>query len=414
MSLNLALLSNLPEPSAKRIAIRVRPSAERALRAGHPWLYVDAIRRQSHEGQAGDLAVIFDRKGRFLDVGLYDPASPIRVRILHQGRSTPIDEDWFARCIVTAHQKRQPLRDKATTGYRLVHGENDGLPGLVIDRYAASYVLKLYTAAWIAHLPAVLTSLSEVTEGEQFVLRLSRKVQQETGSLHGLHDGTILGRLPLQNPLMFQENGFTFTCDPIHGQKTGFYLDQRENRHRVEELARGKVLNVFAYTGGFSLYAARGGARELVSLDISRPALAVARRHFELNSKFPAVAAARHMTLAGDAFTQLHDLAAQKREFDMVILDPPAFARRRDDVEPALAAYRRLTKLGLAVLRPGGTLVAASCSRPVSAPDFFNALHQSAGSIGRRLRELERTGHALDHPLTFKQGAYLKCLFAVA
>ncbi len=414
MSLNLALLSNLPEPAPQRIAIRVRPSAERAIRAGHPWLYVDAIRRQSHEGQAGDLAVIFDRKGRFLAIGLYDPTSPIRVRILHQGQSMPIDGDWFARCISAAWQKRQGLLDKDTTGYRLVHGENDGLPGLVIDRYGSSYVLKLYTAAWIPHLPLVLTNLIEVTGAERFVLRLSRQVQQETGSHYGLQDGTILAGLPVQEPLIFQENGLTFTCDPIHGQKTGFFLDQRENRQRVENLSHGEVLNVFAYTGAFSLYAARGGAKAVVSLDISRPALAVARRHFALNSRFPAVAAAQHVTLVGDAFQRLQELADQQRKFNMVILDPPAFARRRTDLERALVAYRRLTKLGLAVLRPGGILVAASCSRPVSAPVFFNLLHQTAAGMGCRLREIERTGHARDHPIAFKQGAYLKCLFAAA
>jgi 23S rRNA (cytosine1962-C5)-methyltransferase len=142
--------------------------------------------------------------------------------------------------------------------------------------------------------------------------------------------------------------------------------------------------------------------------------LALARNHFELNSGFPTVAAARHLTLAGDAFELLEELAGQKSEFDMVILDPPAFAQRRADVERALAAYRRLTKLGLAVLRPGGILVAASCSRPVSAPDFFQLVQRTAAGSGRRLQEIERTGHALDHPIGFKEGAYLKCLFAAA
>jgi 23S rRNA (cytosine1962-C5)-methyltransferase len=260
------VLSSLPNPSEKRIAIRISAEAERALRGGHPWLYTDAIQRQSHEGRSGDLAVIFDRKGRFLAIGLYDPKSPLRVRILHHGRPIPIDRDWFAMRIAQAGALRQTLRGSATSGYRLVHGENDGLPGLVIDRYGNSYVLKLYTTAWIVHLQSVLRVLIAETGGERFILRLSRQVQKEVDALHGLNDGMILHGHPLDGPLMFLENGFTFEVDPVHGQKTGFFLDQRENRERVEQLAGNKsVLNVFAYTGGFSLYAARGGAREVVS-----------------------------------------------------------------------------------------------------------------------------------------------------
>jgi 23S rRNA (cytosine1962-C5)-methyltransferase len=214
-------------------------------------------------------------------------------------------------------------------------------------------------------------------------------------------------------PVTFHENRFIFEADPVQGQKTGFFLDQRENRERVEKLAASKsVLNVFAYTGGFSLYAARGGANEIVSLDLSRPALAAAERHFELNRAFPALAAAQHETLQGDAFDLLQRLARRGRRYDMVILDPPAFARRKDETARALAAYDRLARLGLGVLNHGGTLVAASCSSQVTAADFYNVIHRAAANAGRSLQEIERTGHALDHPIAFKEGAYLKCLFA--
>jgi 23S rRNA (cytosine1962-C5)-methyltransferase len=201
----------------------------------------------------------------------------------------------------------------------------------------------------------------------------------------------------------------------VQGQKTGFFLDQRDNRARVEKLATGKrVLNVFAYTGGFSLYAARGGAKEVVSLDISQPALANAMRNFKLNRAHEAVAAAEHEMLVGDAFLTMKQLIANRRRFEMVIIDPPAFARRREEVKRAVTAYGRLVRLGLHLLQPGGILVMSSCSSRVSAEEFFELVHKTAAGVGRPLQEIERTGHALDHPITFAEGAYLKCLFAVA
>jgi 23S rRNA (cytosine1962-C5)-methyltransferase len=392
--------------------VRVTAAAERALRGGHPWLFEGSIREQSREGRPGDLAVVFDRRGRFLAVGLYDPLSVIRVRLLQHRDPAPIDRHWFYARLAAAHQRRAPLRDQDIDGYRVVHGENDGLPALVVDRYAGTLVLKLYTAAWLPHLRDVLPALLDVVPAERVVLRLGRAVRAHQEYLHGLREGVLLGP-PLEGPVVFREYGLRFEVDPIHGQKTGFFLDQRENRRRVEQRARGKsTLNVFAYSGAFSVYAARGGAPRALSVDQSEPALEAARRNFERNRDHPAVAAAEHRVLAGDAFEMLEALAGQGRRFDLVIIDPPAFATRQDEVAGALAAYRRLTRMGLAVLSPGGTLVTASCSRPVERDAFFAAVHRAAGEAGRPLRELERTGHPLDHPIGFPEGAYLKCLFA--
>ena len=417
----LATLSaQLPAPSEKRIALRVSPAAERAIRSGHPWLFESAIRQQSHDGRSGDLAVIFDRKRRFLAIGLYDPASPIRVRIFAQGQPTTIDAGWFLAKLQTAVAQRQSLLQTNTTGYRLIHGENDGLPGLIIDRYDDTYVMKLYSAAWVPHLPVLLGGLTAVAQPNRVVLRLSRFVQSQTDDIYGLEDGQLLlGKWPpgkhLKNGVRFLENGFTFEADVVRGQKTGFFLDQRDNRARVEKLAAGKrVLNVFAYTGGFSLYAARGGAKEVVSLDISQPALANGMRNFKLNRADKAVAAAAHELLVGDAFLTMKQLIANHRRFEMVIIDPPAFAKRREEVERALSAYGRLVRLGLKLLRQGGILVMASCSSRVGADQFFGLVHKAAVGVGRPLQEIERTGHALDHPIGFPEGAYLKCLFAVA
>jgi 23S rRNA (cytosine1962-C5)-methyltransferase len=411
------ILAALPKPSQKRIALRVTPAAERAIRGGHPWLFENGIRQQSDNGRCGDLAVIFDRKRRFLAIGLYDPTSPIHVRILAQGKPRTIDEAWFGGQLETAVAQRRPLLQTNTTGYRLLHGENDGLPGLIIDRYDHTYVMKLYSSAWVPHLPMLLHGLTESVQAkpERVVLRLSRFVQRQKEQLCGLVEGQLLLGEPLAGSIHFLENGLTFAADVIKGQKTGFFLDQRDNRARVEQLAAGKrVLNVFAYTGGFSLYAARGGATEVVSLDISQPALDNAIRNFELNRAQAAVAAAKHELLLGDAFQEMKQLIGNRRRFEMVIIDPPAFAKRQDEVERGLAAYGRLVRLGLRLLAPGGVFVMASCSSRVSATQFFGMVQRVAREEKRPLQEIERTSHPLDHPIGFPEGAYLKCLFAVA
>lgn len=408
-------LSMLRPPAEKRLAVRVTPAAQRSLRAGHPWVFDHAVQSVSTEGRAGDLAVIFDEYRRFLAVGLYDPHSPIRIRVLQQGTPATIDEQWLSGRLEAAAARRAPLSGTETDGYRLVHGENDGLPGLVIDRYAETLVVKLYTLAWLPWLPALIRALVAIQPYDALVLRLSRDVASDSGRLYGLKDGATLSGRPPAERVRFRENGLLFAADVLHGQKTGFFLDQRDNRARVRELARGRrVLNAFAYSGGFSVYAAAGGASSVVSLDLSEAALADAVLNFELNRSLPAVAACRHTTLAGDAFDALADLRRSGARFDLVIADPPAFAKRESEVERALESYARLTKLVLAATQPGGTVVLASCSSRVAESDFFATVNQAAVAVRRPLREIERTGHALDHPVGFPEGAYLKCLFAVA
>jgi 23S rRNA (cytosine1962-C5)-methyltransferase len=406
-------LADVPPPGARRLALRVTPAGQRALRQGHPWLFAQAITSQGGEGRPGDLAVVFDDYRRFLAIGLYDPTSPLRVRILQHGSPETIDRAWLCRRLADAAGWRAPLAESGTTGYRLVHGENDGLPGLVIDRYATTLVLKLYTLAWVPRLAELRSALEQVCPSTCLVLRLSRQLASRPDHLYGLVDGTVLAGPPPTEPVIFCENGLNFEADVLQGQKTGFFLDQRDNRARVEQLAAGRrTLNVFAYTGGFSLYAARGGAPEVVSLDSSAPALAAAERNFAHNQHLPAVARARHSVLVADAFAALAELRQTGQRFDLVIVDPPAFAKQAREVTAGLQAYRRLTALALGVLEPGGTLVMASCSSHVSAADFFAAIHQAAVETGRPLREFDRTGHAIDHPVRFPEGAYLKCLYA--
>ena len=231
-------------------------------------------------------------------------------------------------------------------------------------------------------------------------------MREQPKFLDGLSDGAIFYGPPLEGPILFQENGLTFEADPLQGQKTGFFLDQRDNRARVEKLADGKsVLNLFAYTGGFSVYAARGGARKVVSVDTSAPALEGAIRNMGYNRKIAAVAAASHETMAGDVFEVLTQMGKIKRRFDVVIIDPPMFAQSKAQIPSALSAYGRLTQLGLEILRPGGMLVQASCSSQVEAETFFKTIYHAAKKMGRPLQQMEETGHALDHPATFKEGA---------
>ncbi len=404
---------DLPKISKKRIALRVTSAAERAIRSGHPWVFENAIAHQSHQGKVGDLAVIFDKKRNFLAIGLYDPDSMIRVHILRALKPATIDQHFFAEKLNTAHQRRALLRDsRHTNGYRILHGENDGMPGIVIDRYAETLVIKLYTPAWVPHLSAILDALKKDFSAKRIILRLSDRLKENA---HGLYDGMILVGEKPTSPIIFQENSLKFEADPLHGQKTGFFLDQRENRARVEKLAKGKrVLNVFSYTGGFSIYAARGGAKEVISLDASKVAIEVAERNFGLNQPASIAESCIHKGVAGDAFDVMTKMKKEGRRFDMVIIDPPSFAHKKSQIEGAVKAYKKLTRLGLGILVPNGILVQASCSSRVDTELFFNSINLAARQAGRLLKEIERSSHALDHPIGFAEGEYLKCLFAVA
>ena len=397
--------TNLP-----RLRLRVTATAETILRGGHPWLFADSIREQNRDGQPGELAVVYDRKDKFLAVGLFDPESPLRVRLLHAGRPVTIDENWWRENFSRSVRRRENLFDGRTNGFRWINGESDGWPGLVLDHYAETLVLKIYTAAWLPRL-AELTALFCASSGPvRLVLRLSRNVQEIARRRFHFEDGQVLsGEKPVASVTFF-ESGIYFEADVLRGQKTGFFLDQRENRRRVEKLSRGReVLNAFSFSGGFSLYAARGGAKSVTDLDISPHALESARRNFALNRADENIAACRHETIQTDAFAWLEKNPARK--FDLVILDPPSLAKRETERAGAIQAYGKLAANGIKALRRDGILVAASCSAHVSAAEFFEAGRQAARNSGRNFVELETTGHPPDHLATFAEANYLKCIF---
>ena len=416
-SLDPLVIARLPRPNERRLAVRVTPDALRQVRGGHPWVFDNSLVSVSHLGDAGDLAVIFDQERRFAAIGLWDPLSPIRIRVLHAGRPRRIDAVFWRERFAHAIDRRRPLFASPglvpTTGYRLVHGENDGVPGLVVDRYADTLVVKAYTDAWLPHLATVVPLLVELTGATRVVLRYSRDVGRRRAD--GIPDGSVLSGTTPPDEVPFVEHGLEFGADVVRGQKTGHFLDQRDNRVRAATFAaRRHVLDVFACTGGFSVHSAAGGARAVTSVDLNGHALATAERNMRRNRSLPAVAACSFRTIEADAFVALEQLGRQHQTFDLVIVDPPSFAPHRGAVQSALTAYGRLTRLALDVLSPGGVLVQASCSSRVTADEFYTTVTTAAARHGWTLRELARTQHPLDHPIGFPEGAYLKAMFAEA
>jgi 23S rRNA (cytosine1962-C5)-methyltransferase len=411
--------ASVAERPGRRVAVRVTPAGLRAVRSGDPWLFDGSITSVSPADlPTGSVAIVFDDRRRVAGVGLWDPDSPIRVKMLHAGPVEVGPELWSQR-FTTALACRQGLVDDPdTTAWRWVHGENDGLPGLVVDRYADTLVIKLYTAAWFPHLDQIVTALGEIAEPERIVLRLSRRVSAQVSDVNGLGDHTLsdgsvlVGTVPTA-PIRFTERGLVMEADVIEGHKTGHFLDQRDNHALVRSMADGAhVLDVFSSTGGFSVAAAAGGARSVHMVDISRPALDTARRNLAHNRHIAAVARCEVTDACGDAFEVLDHLARQGREFDLVIIDPPSFAQNEAAVPRALAAYRRLVRAGLAVTAAGGTLVQASCSSRVDADQLATAVADGARGSGKRVREIRRTGHPVDHPIGFDRGGYLTAVYA--
>ena len=435
-------------PGAARLRLRLTTTAESIVRGGHPWVFADSVRAQNRAGQAGELAVIYDRKDKFLAVGLFDPDSPIRVRVLHAGKPVTLDAGWWAARLDATVCRRDGLFDARTTGYRLINGESDGWPGLVLDRYDTTLVLKIYTAAWLARLEVMVELIRERLTPERIILRLSRNIQRGASShaprssrreearieIRGRkaeprdesqsllpsaatgrwNDGAVVfqkrAEAVLNAPVIFLESGLRFEADVVRGQKTGFFLDQRENRRLVESLARGRaVLNAFSFSGGFSLSAARGGANSVTDLDISPHALASAKRNFALNQNEPAIARCRHECIQTDAFEWL--AGNPGRRFDLIVLDPPSLAKREAERAGAIRAYGRLANDGIQHLSPGGILVACSCSAHVSAEEFFSAVRAAAAMSGRKFAELQTTRQAPDHPARFQEAEYLKGIF---
>lgn len=387
----------------QRIAIKLKPAAEKLIRQErHPWIFNESIQKQNKEGKPGDLAVIFDkRKDAFLACGFFDPSSAIRIKLLQFFESAKIDKQWFDKKIKDAFRIRKPLLKTDTNAYRLIFGENDGLPGLIADVYDHTVVVKLYSEIWFPYLSIILPSIITTASVRTLVVRLSRSITKVANGL-GLYDGDILYGTLTQENIVIREHGVMFKVNVIKGHKTGFFLDHRHNRLAIRKMARGKhVLDVFSYAGGFSVHALVGGAKSVTCLDISKQALDLASANANLNSEDNKLKG-----ICGDAFLVLSNMIDQKKKFDIIIIDPPAFAKRASEIDRAKESYTKLAKLGSQLIKPKGTLILASCSSRITSDLFFElnaeALKHTAFTL------IEKTFHDIDHPIGFKEGAYLK------
>jgi 23S rRNA (cytosine1962-C5)-methyltransferase len=394
--------------------ITVDSSLRPKLAAGHPWVYRNHV-RVANRLASGEWVRL--RCGGLTAFGLWDAQSAIAVRVF--SRNLVPDAAWAQERVWEAWEGRAALRDgePPTSAFRWIYGEGDGLPGLVVDRYGDYVVLQTYADSLRSVVPLVAPALRVCDPSLRGALLRERPTADDPGAERAEADDapparlrTLWGEAPPAD-LVVQEHGLRFLADLFQGQKTGLFLDHRENRRTVEGLAGGRsVLNCFAYTGGFSLYALRGGAAEVTSVDVGKGLAEAAAANLALNK----LDARRHQFLTEDCFALLDGYAKAGRRFDMVILDPPSFARQKSNLHAALRAYARVNSLALRCIHPGGLLVSASCTSQVSPEAFRTMLGEAAGQAGVRLQIVHESGQPVDHPVPagFPEGRYLK--FAVA
>ena len=389
------------------VRLELQRGLGRHLRAGHPWVFRKAVEKLPRipPGSVVDLT----EGGKFVARGYFDPLSPIAVRVLTRDVRESIDGDFFRRRVRSAWEVRERLLDRTDTdSFRLVHGESDGLPGVVADLYAGTVVLKLYSAG-LTPARGMLVEALRALPGVRSVLGRDQQAGEEgDDEAPGAGARLLWGQEP-PDPVVIQERGVRFGVDVRRGQKTGFFLDQRENRALVRRLSRGaSVLNCFSFSGGFSVNAALGGASRVFSVDQDADALALARENFDRNGLDPNA----HDFLAADVFTVLSSFRDEGRRFDVVILDPPAFAKSQRAVEAAIDGYASLNRQALEVVAPGGLLVTASCSARVTPEAFEGAVKEAGFKGGVDLTLVEERYQPPDHPirLQFPEGRYLKFL----
>lgn len=394
--------------NAASATVCLQQGKDRPVRNRHPWIFSGAIARLDGEAAPGDVVEVVDVHGGWLARGYYNPKSQIVVRLLTWDRAEAIDEVFWEKRLARAEAGRADLKASSqTTAYRLVYAESDGMPGLIVDRYADWLVVQFLTFGVDVRREVLVRLLAERFSPRGILDRSDVAVRRQEGL--PLRRELAWGEAPPAE-LEILENGLRFPVDLVAGQKTGFYLDQRDNRRFVRALSGGRrVLNAFSYTGAFGVYALAGGAVHVTNLDSSVDALERAERVLTLNGFDPDGQA---LGIAGDVFAVLRALRDEGKQYDLVILDPPKFAKSQADLTAATRGYKDINLLALKLLAPGGWLVTFSCSGRVS-PDLFQKIVFGASvDAGREVQILAKLGHAADHPilLSFPEGEYLKGL----
>lgn len=387
------------------VNIYLKPKKEESLLRFHPWVFSGAIGRMDGQPVEGDWVRVLDHEGRFLGAGHYQVGS-IAVRILSFS-DCEADRSWWERRIGRAFRLRQTLglvRPGENDTFRLVHGEGDQLPGLVVDVYGETAVMQAHSVGMHQERQLIAETVQAVVPGVRHIYYKSESTLPYKAPIDP-QDGYLIGG-PAGGEHLALENGMRFQVDWLRGQKTGFFIDQRDNRSLLEHYAPGRsVLNMFCYTGGFSVYALRGGAERVHSVDSSAKAIELTNRNVALN--FPGDT--RHEAYADDAFKFLQN---NREEYDLIILDPPAFAKHRDAVRNALKGYQRLNAKAIGQIRSGGLLFTFSCSQAVSREQFRLAVFSAAAETGREVRILHQLTQPADHPVNIyhPEGEYLKGL----
>lgn len=386
----------------------LKPHREESLLSGHLWIFSGALQQPPHWIGPGGLVDVKSSTAQFVARGYYNPRTDIAIRILTRDIEEAIDEDFLRRRIRNAVDLRRVFDPNRTNAYRLINAEGDGLPGLIVDRFAEILVVQIHTAGMERLRQLLIDALMDETGTRGLLLRNDSQSRRREG-LELEEPQVAAGGVPME--VTVRENDVLFLVDAWQGQKTGFYLDQRDKREALRKYARAKrVLNCFSYSGGFSVYAAlTSGKTHVTSVDISAPAIEAARQHFILNGLDPN----QHQFVIADVFDYLEQAQSAGEQFDVVVLDPPAFAKTQSARTQALKAYRRLNMLGMQVLRPGGILLTCSCSGVIGMDDLLGALSQSAQRLQRSVQLLETYTHGVDHPinLAMPETAYLKAVF---
>jgi 23S rRNA (cytosine1962-C5)-methyltransferase len=392
-----------------RVVLRGSKGHVLAVWAGHPWVFAQAVLRVDGRAADGDVVEVADEQNKLLGSGFYSSRSAIAVRMLTRLPAETVDEPFLRAAVSRAVHRRQRLMGLPgphTTGYRLVHAEGDGLPGLIADRYGDILVIQFTSLGMKRHEAVVLDALGELLRPRAILEVPDEEVQK----LEGFAAAKLPVRGRYESPAVFEESGITYAVDPLSGQKTGFYFDQRENRKLLARLVRGqRVLDLCCYVGAFALTCAKAGATEVDAVDTSAPALLAAQRHAEL-----AHVSDRVRFHKSDVRAFLDQAAKARKTWDVVILDPPKFARRQGDVEKALKGrYLPLNAAALRVVSGNGLFVTCSCSGRVRPDSFLRTIGLAAAHAGRSTRVLAVRGAGPDHPVppAFAEGNYLKCIF---